>query len=136
MKPRAIDLLARARKRLDATYCSQHPTPELTLPQVAILQALKSYGRHSQRDLVRLTGIDRSTMSEMLRRMSQRSLVTESRSALDKRVLLCAITGAGYQALHRCESAIRKTEADVIKLMPKSYRAQFLAGLRAIVATQ
>ncbi|MBW8882415.1 MAG: MarR family transcriptional regulator, partial [Asticcacaulis sp.] len=57
----------------------------LTQRQYAVLQALDGTEGLSQTDLVKVTGIDRSTLADLVARMISKELLVRERSATDAR---------------------------------------------------
>ena len=67
------------------------PTPR----QFAVLLSVHQNPGVSQTDLVRMTGIDRSTLTEILRRLGRRGLIRRERQAEDRRTNALHLTAEG-----------------------------------------
>src|SRR5437588_6233630 len=78
-------LLQRA-VRLALEFHAEAAGPEgVTQRQYTVLAAAAGADGQNQNDLVRATGIDRSTLAELVSRMFQRGLLERSRSERDAR---------------------------------------------------
>lgn len=116
----------RAYQRLAASFDGP-----VTLPQAAILRSLL-VGARTQTQIVSASGIDRSTVGEMLRRMHAQGLTTAKQSEEDKRANLVEITKVGRRALIKANHALFMAEAAMMQMVPSADRAAFLRALRAI----
>lgn len=131
-EPQAVrpsDAIRRAYQRLTADF---NKAP-LTLPQTSVLRALMDRGIVNQTSLVAATGIDRSTLGEMLKRMASQGLVAAVRLESDNRNNLISLTPAGRKALLKSETALADAESSMMRMVPHADRQAFLRCLRAIV---
>jgi len=104
----------------------------VTQRQYTVLAAASTAEGQNQNDLVRATGIDRSTLAELVSRMLSKGLLERSRSATDARANTVAISATGRAALE--QGAAAATAADerlLASLAPKKRDAlmKILAGL-------
>jgi DNA-binding MarR family transcriptional regulator len=88
----------------------------------------------SQTALVEITGIDRSTLAEMVRRMLERNLITRKRTETDLRANAVAITPGGRKALRSARAAADRAERALLEPLPAGERARFVKYLAAIAA--
>ncbi len=102
---------------------------ELTLRQFAVLAAIAGDPGLSQSALVRLTGIDRSTLADMMSRMEDRGLVTRTASAVDARALSIHLTQNGAAVLKGMDKHARAADAAILDLLTKAKRRAFLDTL-------
>ena len=72
---------------------------DVTRQQIALLVALNRRPGASQRDLVEATGIDKSTLKEMLNRMVARGWIDRERDRKDSRAWTMLITASGRALL-------------------------------------
>ena len=70
----------------------------LTIRQFAVLAALNDDDGQSQSSLVDVTGIDRSTLADMVSRMEKTGLVQRVKSKEDARAKAVSLTDAGRAA--------------------------------------
>ena len=91
----------------------------------------------TQADLVRITGIDRSTLADMARRMMGKGLLERERSALDARANAVRLTAAGREAsLREARPKMTAADARLLKLISGGgRRAAFIALLGDLVKT-
>jgi DNA-binding MarR family transcriptional regulator len=107
---------------------------ELTRSQFTVLAALEHNDGVSQTALVEITGIDRSTLAEMVRRMLERNLITRKRTETDLRANAVAITPGGRKALRSARAAADRAERALLEPLPAGERARFVKYLAAIAA--
>jgi DNA-binding MarR family transcriptional regulator len=124
-------LLRRAQQYAHDLY-SQHvgasgPTPR----QFEVLHTVAQNEGLSQTDLVRATGIDRSTLADMIARMMSKGLLSRSRTKEDARANAVSITAAGRRMLNSAMSAVSKAEDGALNVLPKSQQASFMRSLAA-----
>jgi DNA-binding MarR family transcriptional regulator len=79
-----------------------------------------------------LTGIDRSTLAEMVRRMLDKGLITRERTEEDQRANAVAITAAGRKSLRAARTAADRAEKTLLEALPAAERTRFLKSLSAI----
>ena len=106
----------------------------LTQRQFAVLAAAGASEGLTQSDLVRSTGIDRSTLADLVARMIRKGLLERERSATDGRANSVRLSDAGRIAL--AEGAVPAADADArfLDLISPKKRDSFvkiLAGLAA-----
>jgi DNA-binding MarR family transcriptional regulator len=103
-------LLRRASRLAEANFAKAleefHP---LTPRQYDLLEAIGTSIR-SQADLAALTGIDRSTMTEILRRLEAQKLVKRPYSRSDPRERKVSLTSSGAETLAKVSKAVRDAE--------------------------
>ena len=73
----------------------------LTADQFVVLTTLAEGDGVTQKELVRRTGSDANTMSEMLARLERRGLVSRERHATDGRARTVALTEQGREPMGR-----------------------------------
>jgi DNA-binding MarR family transcriptional regulator len=127
-------LLHRAlQKALD--YHSEAAGPgAITQRQYTVLAAAAARDGLTQNDLVRATGIDRSTLADLVARMLAKGLLVRERSATDARANSVRLSDAGRTAL--AAGAMPASAADdrlLISLSAKK-RDSFLKALAALSA--
>lgn len=108
----------------------------LTQRQYAVLRTLQGTEGLSQTDLVRLTGIDRSTLADLVARMLAKNLLKRERSATDARANLVQIAEAGQIALDDMEPRVMAADEKILALLSPPKRDSFVKLLRKITATR
>lgn len=124
----ASHLLHRA-EQLAAERFSQLVGESITLRQFAVLAAIAETPGLSQSDLVRATGIDRSTLADMMPRMEKRGWVSRTTSTLDARAVSVTLAPAGAQILTGATHHARAADAAILDLLPRTKRKSFLNTL-------
>jgi MarR family transcriptional regulator, lower aerobic nicotinate degradation pathway regulator len=84
---------------------------ELTPRQAMILNVIDGAGAILQSELITATNADRSTMSDVLRRLVAHGLISRTGSIADARLLVVSLTPKGRTALKKCRTAAVKAEA-------------------------
>ena len=87
-----------------------------------LINVLKSPGM-SQTALVDASGIDRSTLTEMLKRMIDRDLISKSRAKEDQRANALFITERGRDMLAGALDAAERAQARILEPLPEKDRA-------------
>jgi DNA-binding MarR family transcriptional regulator len=108
----------------------------LTQRQYAVLKALDGTEGQSQTDLVRLTGIDRSTLADLVARMLAKGLLKRERSATDARANLVRIDEAGLTALADMEPRVVAADGKILALLSPPKRESFVKLLRKITSAR
>lgn len=126
-----IHLLHRAGQAAGALF--QQDVPGSVTPrQFATLAAIASNEGTSQTGLVAATGIDRSTLSDVVRRLGRQGYVQRRRSRDDNRAWVVSLTDAGRDLLRISGPKVARTEQKILACLPHSRRATFLESLRLI----
>lgn len=124
----ASHLLHRA-EQLAADRFAQLARDTISLRQFAVLVAISERPGLSQSDLVRATGIDRSTLADMLGRMEQRELVVRTPSSSDGRAHSVLLGPSGGTILSAMTKHARAADAAILDLLPRTKRRTFLNTL-------
>lgn len=107
----------------------------LTPRQYALLVAISQHEGLSQTDLVARTGIDRSTLADVIRRMLKKGLIQRRRTREDARAYAVKLTEQGRRLLQECEPKAQRVDQRILEALPsQDQRQRFLADLTRIVA--
>jgi len=113
---------------------SQEPgASDLTKQQYTVLAAVEQNEGMSQTDLVNITGIDRSTLAEMIRRMIEKGLLDRERTESDQRANAVRIATGGRKALRSARTASERVEKTLLAGLSSTDRAKFVRMLTAVV---
>jgi DNA-binding MarR family transcriptional regulator len=118
-------LLHRA-EQLAADRFTQLVGDGVTLRQVALLAAIVAAPGLSQSELVAATGVDRSTLADMVSRMEKRGWIDRTTSLLDARAHAVHIASAGRDILESASQHARAAEAAILDALPRTKRKAFL----------
>jgi DNA-binding MarR family transcriptional regulator len=121
--------------QISADLYTEQAGPEAITPrQFAVLTAVAEAEGATQSQLVRSTGVDRSTLAELLTRLTARGLVARLRSAGDARVNQVSLTESGRALLAATEPHAAAADLALLSRLPEDRRARFLKDLRRLVA--
>jgi DNA-binding MarR family transcriptional regulator len=116
-------------------YADEAGSDGLTQRQFAVLEAVSRRSGLTQTDLVRATGIDRSTLADLVARMTAKGLVERERSTLDARAKAVRLSAAGTEALDAARPRVEAADKRIMALLPTGKRDAFL-DMRAELATE
>src|ERR1700733_13954439 len=125
-------LIRRCQQFYGDLYAREAGSRELTKQQFTLLCALEHNEGASQTALVEITGIDRSTLAEMVRRMLEKGLLSRERTEEDQRANAVAISHAGRKALRGARNAADRAERALLEALPIPERQKFVKALSQI----
>lgn len=131
----ATHLLHRAEQCATDIFNRVAPDGILTPRQFAILAAIEAEQGLSQTGLVEKTGIDRSTLADIVRRMLDKGLVQRERTATDARAYAVSLTRKGANMLKKMRPYADKVDQQIVDAIPEQHRAIFLSILNQVVET-
>ena len=91
-------------------------------------------GGLTQTELVKATGIDRSTLADLVARMTAKGLLDRARSTLDARAKAVTLGQAGLEALEAARPRVEAADKRIMALLPKGKRDGFLSLLTELGA--
>jgi DNA-binding MarR family transcriptional regulator len=106
---------------------------DLTPRQYAVLLTVSHNEGLSQTQLVELTGIDRSTLADVVRRMLKKGLLQRRRTREDARAYSVKLTDEGMRVLKSHDPLARRVDERILASLPGTQRDRFLQDLNAIV---
>jgi len=108
---------------------------DLTPRQLAVLMTVAGNEGLSQTGLVERTGIDRSTLADIVRRLQRKGLLQRRRTKEDARAYAVKLTDEGRKLLRSAEPLSRRVDERILEALPARQREQFIEELLAIVDT-
>lgn len=126
-------LLHRASQSADDLLASRISELNLTPRQITVLRAVSELENASQTALVDRTGIDRSTLADIVRRLVDANLLQRERARHDARMYAVALTGQGREKLSQAEPILASVSDDVLAAVPANARDALVSSLSAIV---
>jgi MarR family transcriptional regulator for hemolysin len=90
-------------------------------------------GDHTQTELARIVGLDKTTMVVTLDELEATGLAERRLSVSDRRVRVVAVTKAGERKLHEADEVVAQTHQNVLSALPARDRKAFLASLALLV---
>jgi DNA-binding MarR family transcriptional regulator len=125
-------LLQRA-VRLALDFHTEAAGPEaVTQRQYTVLAAAGGAEGQNQNDLVRATGIDRSTLAELVSRMLAKGLLERERSATDARANAVSLSTAGRAALAHGSIAAAAADQRLLGLLAPKKRDSLMKILATL----
>ena len=105
----------------------------LTPRQYAVLLTVAQNEGLNQTQLVERTGIDRSTLADIVRRMLKKGLLQRRRTRDDARAYSVKLTEQGARILKAHDPLARRVDERILASLPNAQRDRFLQDLNAIV---
>ena len=133
LKRSPIHMLHRAGQCAGDIFNAEMRDGDLTPRQYAVLVTVAGHEGLSQTGLVERTGIDRSTLADIVRRMLKKGLLQRRRTKEDARAYAVKLTEEGRRMLKLAEPASRRVDDKILESLPAKQREQFLEDLAAIV---
>jgi MarR family transcriptional regulator, temperature-dependent positive regulator of motility len=129
----AVHLLHRAGQRAGDIFADEMSKVKLTPRQYAVLVSVAEHEGLSQTGLVDRTGIDRSTLADIIRRMLRKGLLQRKRTKEDARAYSVRLTEEGRQLLQAASPGASRSEERLLAALPNDQREAFLSALASIV---
>ncbi len=136
----AVDVLARSPSHLLHralqlaldVYGEEVGQGALTQRQYAVLAAVAADEGLTQTDLVRATGIDRSTLADMIARMIDKDYLGRERSSIDARAKTVRLSEKGRAALEETGPRVADADARILGALTAGKRDAFIAALSTL----
>lgn len=128
-----LHLFHRAVQVVTEIYQNEMASHDLTARQYAVLFALAHTDAMSQSKLVDATGIDRSTMADIVRRMLKKGIIQRKRDKEDARAYEVRITEEGVRLFKTVTPIINRVEDKLLSALKGRRVDEFLANLGMIV---
>ena len=127
-------LLHRANQIVDERFTKELGDSDLTVRQLQVLDALEARPGVSQTSIVHATGIDRSTLADIMLRLVRRGLIQRRRTKEDARAYAVKLTDGGRKALLSAKPVLDRVDEALLSALPKAKRAELINMLGLIVA--
>jgi DNA-binding MarR family transcriptional regulator len=128
-----VHLLHRAGQAAGDIFHGEMQDGDLTPRQLAVLVTVAGNEGLSQTGLVERTGIDRSTLADIVRRMQRKGLLQRRRTKEDARAYAVKLTDEGRRVLRVADPLARRVDERILDALPAKRREQFLDDLLSIV---
>ena len=129
----ATHLLHRAGQCAADIFFAEAGNSGLTPRQFAVLMAVGAEEGLTQTDLVERTGIDRSTLADIVARLLHRGLIQRRRAKDDGRAYAIKLSAQGAKALREAMPAAVAADVRLLANLPPAKRQEFLESLSLIV---
>jgi len=104
----------------------------ITQRQFTVLSAASGHEGLTQNDLVRATGIDRSTLADLVARLLTKGLLLRERSATDGRANTVRLSAEGREALDLAAGAAAAGDKRLLGLLSPKKRETFMKILGSL----
>lgn len=128
-----LHLLHRAGQCAAEIFQTELGTGDITPRQFAVLVTVSQNEGLSQTHLVERTGIDRSTLADVVRRMLKKGLLQRRRTREDARAYAVKLTDEGWRILKSVDPLARKVDDKILSSLPSGQREKLLQDLNSIV---
>ena len=125
-------LLHRALQLALDIYTAETGPVSLTQRQYAVLCAVEAQEGLTQTDLVRATGIDRSTLADMAARLIAKGYLVRERSTVDARANAVTLTPEGRAVLTAARPRVDAADHRILDLLGAKKREPFVDALRRL----
>ena len=127
-------LLKRAAQYSSHIYMGEVGKLGLTHRQFTVLLAVDNNDGKSQTELVKVTGIDRSTLADLVSRLLAQGYLQRRRTKDDGRTNAIRITTIGKKALKTAQPGAEEVDRLLLSLVPAAERKGFLESLAVLAA--
>jgi len=125
--------LHRASQYMDDLFAAATAGQDLTARQLVVLEIVAREDRPSQTTICARSGIDRSTIADMVRRLVRKGYLARRRSRADARRYAVQLTDEGRKALERALPIARSLETEIASRLPEKQRQHFFTALQRIL---
>jgi MarR family transcriptional regulator, temperature-dependent positive regulator of motility len=129
----ALHLLHRAGQCAEVLFTNEAGKIDLTPRQYAILASVSQNPDISQTGLVESTGVDRSTLADIVRRLVKKGLLQRKRTRRDARMYAVRLTQKGQSALNSVKPAAARVDQRLLAVLGSDERGPFIGALGEIV---
>ncbi|MEM7773970.1 MAG: MarR family winged helix-turn-helix transcriptional regulator [Pseudomonadota bacterium] len=128
-----IHLLHRASQSADDLLAGRITNLSVTPRQLTVLIAVRSLSNASQTALVDRTGIDRSTLADIVRRLVEAGFLERERARHDARMYAVRLTDAGAELVGKAEPMRIEVAEHVLAGLAPDARTDLISNLSRIV---
>jgi DNA-binding MarR family transcriptional regulator len=129
-----LHLLHRVHQRATELFQEKMAGIDLTARQYVVLVTAGQQDGASQQDIIDATGIDRSTVSQIMQTMIRKGLLKRKRTKEDARAYAITVTEHGRDVLKTSEMIVTGVDEALIAALPATRAKTFIDNLRSIIA--
>ena len=129
-----VHLLHRASQVVEDVFAAEVKMERLTPRQLLVLMTVAQNEGLSQTGIVDRTGIDRSTLADLVARLKRKGLLQRRRTKEDARAYAVTLTGEGRRVLGAVTPLAKRVDRRVLDTLPGNRREEFLTALASIVS--
>jgi MarR family transcriptional regulator for hemolysin len=127
-------LLGRASQLLNSEFTHALEASGISPREHSVL-ATALTGEHTQTDLARLVGLDKTTMMVTLDDLERQGLAVRRPLPSDRRARVVAVTAKGNEAVQGAEAILDRVRDQVLGLLPADQRDSFLQSLGCLACS-
>jgi MarR family transcriptional regulator, temperature-dependent positive regulator of motility len=128
-----LHLLHRVRQCASDLFQTEMAGLNLTARQYVVLVAAADKDGSSQQDIIDSTGIDRSTVSQVVQIMIRKGYLKRRRTREDARAYAVTLTPYGRDVLKASEPIVGRIDEALVAVLPAARASVFVDSLRTIV---
>ena len=129
----ALHLLHRPGQCAEVLFTNETVKSDLTPRQFAVLVCVGQNPDVSQTGLVEQTGVDRSTLADVVRRLVKKGLLQRKRTKRDARMYAVRLTAKGQNLLSGVKPVATKVDQRILSALRSDQRSPFIEALGEIV---
>jgi DNA-binding MarR family transcriptional regulator len=129
-----VHSLHRASQCADDLFAETIDDKSLTARQLVVLEIVAGHNKPSQTEICEKSGIDRSTVADIVRRLIKKGYLMRRRTRFDARRYAVQLTDEGRRALEHALPHVRDLEERLASALEPKQRQQFLGSLQRILA--
>jgi MarR family transcriptional regulator, transcriptional regulator for hemolysin len=103
-------------------------------PRAHCVMSAALSGDHTQTELAKMIGLDKTTMVVTLDELESAGLAERKPSKTDRRARVIGVTKAGQRKVREAEAIAERIRANVLEVLPPADREVFLASLTKLVS--
>jgi DNA-binding MarR family transcriptional regulator len=130
----ALHQLHRVSQFASDLFSSEMQSIKITPRQFTVLEAVMASEGLSQTDLVIHTGIDRSTIADIVRRMQSKGLLRRKRTKSDARVYAVSLTEKSRKIMIKAIPAAARADEKLLSTLSSAERSRLLQYLGKMAA--
>lgn len=127
-----LHLLHRAGQRAEEMFAKALDGQSLTVRQFVVLSVVSGEENLSQNLICEKTGIDRSTMADIVKRLVTRGWLARRRSRRDARMYAIRLTDSGRNELDRATPVAVTVDTEIVAGLNGKQRQDLNQGLKRI----
>lgn len=128
-----IHLLHRASQRASEIFAIETRDFDLTARQYAVIATIARHEGLSQTDLVRMTGIDRSTLADVVQRLLRRGIIERERTTRDGRTYAVTLSESGRELLQSIRPIARRADRHVLSVLSEEESRALVNALNQLI---
>ena len=129
-----LHLLHRVHQRATELFQQKMAGIDITARQYVVLATVAQNDGASQQDIIDNTGIDRSTVSQIMQTMIRKGLLKRKRTKEDARAYAITVTDQGRDILKASEAIVEGVNEALVAALPATRAKTFIDNLRSIIA--